>query len=110
MDKKTFFDNIRKEANIALSKVFDKVEEVSKTSALRLKISNLKGQIRDIKTEIGHHIHQNPQEFSHDEAISTKLEKIERLEEEIELKLDQINDLKEKEEEGEEEEPESFSL
>jgi len=53
MDKKAFFDNLKKEANVALSKVFDKVEEVSKVSALKIKIGNLKAQIKTKKIEIG---------------------------------------------------------
>lgn len=113
MDKRTFFDNIRKEANVALAKVFDKVEEVSKTSALRLKINSLKVQIKDSKREIGSFVVANKADFEQYQEIKEQLVKIARLEDEIDIKKEQIADLKEKEEKEEdtkEEESNSFSL
>ncbi len=40
---------MRKEVRVALSKVFDKVEEVSKISGLKIKINSLKAKIKDNK-------------------------------------------------------------
>jgi len=96
MDNNTFFENIRKEANKALSKVFDKVEEVSKTSALKLKISNYRGKIKDYKTEMGEFIISNKKKFSDFPEIIGILDKIKLLEEQIEAKKEQINKLHEK--------------
>lgn len=98
MDNKNFFDNVRKEANSALSKVFDKVEEVSKTSAMRLKISSLKSQIKVLKREIGGYVYTNKSKFSDNEELQAIFQKIDKLEEEIEFKKDQITEIKEKEE------------
>lgn len=97
MDNKTFFDNIRRDANAVLSKVFDKIEKVSKTSALKLKISNLKGKIKDHKTEIGEFVVSNKKKFSEFPEIIEILNKIKLLEDQIEAKKEQINKLQEKE-------------
>ena len=110
MDNKTFFDNIRREANASLSKVFDKVEEVSKVSALKLKISNLKGKIKDHKTKIGEFVVSNKKKFSEFPEIIEILNKIKLLEEQIEAKKEQINKLQEKDKnEAEVKEDESTS-
>jgi len=103
MDKKTFFENIRREANVALTKVFDKVEEVSKTSALKLKITSLKSQIKDYQTEIGKMAFNNKDKFKDFPEIMTFFDKIKNVEEEIALKEEQIAELKEKEEAEKEE-------
>ncbi len=112
MDKKTFFENIRREANAALSKVFDKVEEVSKTSALKLKISSLKGKIKDSKTEIGEFVYNDQKKFKDYPEIVEILKKIKSMEKEIELKKEQISEIKKKEEteKAKEEETNSFTL
>jgi ubiquinone biosynthesis protein UbiJ len=112
MDKKAFFDNLRKEANTALSKVFDKVEEVSKVSALKIKITNHKSQIKGLKKDIGTIVFNNIDKFSEHAEIVDLAGKVKRLEEDIEIKKEQINELKEKEEkEKEKEEPgNTFSL
>ncbi|HHE37510.1 MAG TPA: hypothetical protein ENL20_02930 [Candidatus Cloacimonetes bacterium] len=103
MDKKTFFENIRREANVALTKVFDKVEEVSKTSALKLKITSLKSQIKNYQTEIGEIAFHNKDKFKDFPEIVNLLGKIKDIEEEIVLKEEQIAELKEKEEAEEKE-------
>ncbi len=97
MDNKTFFENIRREANTALSKVFDKVEEVSKISALKLKISNFRGKIKESKTEIGEFIVLNKKKFSDFPEIIGIIDKIKLLEDQIEAKKEQINKLQKKE-------------
>ncbi|OPX25951.1 MAG: hypothetical protein B1H06_06685 [Candidatus Cloacimonas sp. 4484_143] len=97
MDKRALFDNIRKEANSTLTKVFNKVEEISKTSALRLKISSLKEQIKRSKREIGNFVYVNRAEFEKYPEINDQIIKIANLQKEIELKKNQIEDLKDKE-------------
>ncbi len=110
MDKKTFFENIRRETNVALSRVFDKVEEVSKISALKLKISNIKRKIKSHKTEIGEFVVSNKKKFSEFPEIIEILNKIEFLEKQIEIKKEQVNELqKKKENEAEVKEDESTS-
>ena len=98
MDKKSFFDNIRRDSKIALSRVIDKLEEISKISALKLKISNFKRKIKDNKTEIGEFVVSNKKKFSGFPEISTRLDKIKLLEEQIEAKRKQIIELQETEE------------
>ena len=115
MDKRALFDNIRKETNSALAKVFDKVEEVSKTSALRLKISSLKDQIKKSKREIGNFVYINRTEFEQHQEINDQITKITDLQKEIEQKKNQIEVLKNKEikvkvKETETEEAESDSV
>jgi ubiquinone biosynthesis protein UbiJ len=114
MDKKAFFDNLRKEANTALSKVFDKVEEVSKVSALKIKITNHKSHIKGFKKDIGTIVFNNIDKFGEHVEIIELADKIKHLEEDIEIKKDQINELKEKEEKEKEAEKDNsdntFSL
>ncbi len=103
MDKKTFFENIRKEANVTLTKVFDKVEEVGKTSSLKLKITKLRSQIKNYKTEIGEFVYNNKDDFKDMQEIKNYIDRIQETEDEIATKEKQIAELKEKEEEGEKE-------
>jgi predicted RNase H-like nuclease (RuvC/YqgF family) len=107
MDKRALFDNIRKETNSALTKIFDKVEEVSKTSALRLKISSLKDQIKKCKREIGNFVYVNRTEFEQHQEINDQIIKITELQKMIEQKKNQIEDLKDKEIKVEEKELET---
>jgi len=98
LNKKIFFENIRREANAALSRVFDKVEEVSKISALKLKISNFTRKIKDHKTEIGEFIVSNKKKFSEFPEIIAILDKIKLLEKQIKAKREQIIELQKREE------------
>jgi len=94
--KKTFLENIRRETNAALSKVFDKVEEVSNVTALKLKISNFRSKIKDLKIEMGDFIVSNKKKFSDFPEIIGILDKIKMLEEQIDAKKEQINKLQKK--------------
>ncbi len=98
MDKKEFFENIRKEANEVLSKVFDKVEEVSKVSVLKLKIGNLKSKIKTQKMEIGEFVFSHKSDFENFEKLRKFILKIEDLDKMIEEKEKLLADLKENEE------------
>ncbi|MCD6177126.1 MAG: hypothetical protein J7K29_04740 [Candidatus Cloacimonetes bacterium] len=97
MDKKSFFENIKRDANTVLSKIFDKVEEVSKISALKLKISNYRRIIKDYKTEIGEFIVSKRKKFSEFPEIIEILDKIKLMEEQITTKREQIIELQKRE-------------
>lgn len=96
MDKKSFYEDVIRETKIALSKVFSKVEEISKISIVKLRISNLKGKIKENKIEIGEFVISNKRKFSKIPKIIELLDKIMLLEEQIEEKKEQIVDLLEK--------------
>ena len=96
MGDKTFFENIKREANTLLSKVFDKVEVVSKTSVLKLRISDLKGRIRDHKVEIGEFVISNKKKFTEFPEIVEILEKIKLLEKQIKINNVQVEKLQKK--------------
>lgn len=96
VDKKTFFDNVWREANLAFSKVVDKVEEVSRASALRLKINSLKAQIRDLKMGIGDSVFIHRKDFESIDELNVLIGRIHKLEERIESKKKELADLKEK--------------
>ncbi len=96
MGDKTFFENIKREANTVLSKVFDKVEVVSKTSVLKLRISDLKGRIRDHKVEIGEFVISNKKKFTEFPEIVEILEKIKLLEKQIKINNVQVEKLQKK--------------
>ena len=97
MEKKEFFENIRKEANMAFSSIIDKVEEVTKTSRLKLKISSLKSQIKDSKYEIGDIVYNNRDKIKDMPEIQLFIDKIKNLEEEIKLKTEHIKEMHEQE-------------
>jgi ubiquinone biosynthesis protein UbiJ len=96
MGDKTFFENIKREANTVLSKVFDKVEVVSKTSVLKLRISDLKGKIRDHKVEIGEFVISNKKKFTEFPEIVETLDKIKLLEKQIKINKEQVEKLQKK--------------
>ena len=98
MDKKAFFEMIRDEVNAAISKVSEKVEEVSKVSSLKIKNHNLKNQIKDLKGQIGELVVNNRDDFTHIPEIKSFLDKIAEIEEDIEKNNTEIKDLQEAEE------------
>ena len=104
MDKKAFFEMVRDEANSALSKVFDKVEEVSKVSGFKYKNHNLNSQIKDLKIQIGEVIVNNPDDFEKYPEIKVFLDKIDEINDEIDSNNEKIKEFKEKEEKEEKEE------
>ena len=97
MDKKSFFRNFKREANVTLSRIFNKVEEVSKVSALKLKIGSYKGKIKESKTTIGEFVVSNKNKFSEFPEIIELVEKITLLDEQIEIKREQIKVIQKKE-------------
>lgn len=94
MDKK-FFDNVRKEAGVALSKVIGKVEEVGKISGLKLKINSLKSHVKSTKSEIGELVFSNRDKFGQFPEIATLIQKIDEQMVEIEDLEKEIDVLKE---------------
>ena len=90
MENKSFFEDVKKETKIALSKVFQKVEEVGEVSVLKIQMSNIRGQIRDNKTDIGESVTSNIKEFSKFPEIITIVDEILVYEKEILLKKEKI--------------------
>ncbi len=101
MDTKAFMENIRKEINSAMSKAFDKVEELSRLSRLKLKIGSLKGDVKDVKSQIGDYIYTHKDDFDSNEFLVEQINKIEEIEKVITGLEAEIAILKEK---GEDEE------
>jgi len=97
LGNKSFFENLRREVTVTLSRIFDKVEEVSKVSALKLKIGSYKGKIKESKTTIGEFIVSYKNKFSEFPEIIELVDKITILEEQIEIKREQIKVIQKKE-------------
>jgi len=89
-------NNIKNEINSAISKVFDKVEEVTKVSKTKLKISGIKNKIKETKLEIGDFIVKNKDLFNNKE-IDALLEKIQNFESEITTLESELQNMKEEE-------------
>ncbi|MDD3051645.1 MAG: hypothetical protein PHR06_10935 [Candidatus Cloacimonetes bacterium] len=87
-------NNIKSEINSAISKVFDKVEEVTKVSKTKLKISGIKNKIKDTKLEIGEFIYRNKNLFNNEE-IDVLLQKIQNFESEIAALESELQNMKE---------------
>jgi hypothetical protein len=96
LDIKTFLDSVRSEAKIALSKTMNKVEEVSKVTAIRLKINSKKTQIKDVKKSIGDHIYINRAEFDKVEELNLMINRIQKIEKEIKVKQMQLQEITKK--------------
>ena len=94
-----FFDKLGKKASEAYKITADKTGKLAKEAKLRLKIGDLKSQINDIYEEIGKKVYQNHVDSS---TIDLKKEieelctKIDMLSEEIEIKLKECLELKDK--------------
>lgn len=102
MKTKKVIANLRKEANAALSKVFDKVEEVSKRSSLQIKIHNLENKIKNVKIKIGNYIVENEDKFQEIKEIKQYTDEIAEINREFVAKKELLQNLKEAEEETEE--------
>jgi len=96
LDNKSFFEDVKRETKTAISKIFHMIEEVSRVSSIKLQISNLRGQIRNNKLEIGEIVTSNIQEFSKFSEINKNIEKILQVEKEILLKKEKIDILQSK--------------
>lgn len=82
MDKE-FIEQVKKEASTTLHKVFDKIEEVSKISQIKIKINNKKNDIKKVKREIGDLVYNNREQFKEFDDFDIWLKKIDTLEEDI---------------------------
>ncbi len=102
MDHRKLLDNLRKEVNVALTKVFDEVGKATKVSGHRLAINSLKGEIRENKEKLGSIICEH-EELSNQPELKDIVLKIKALHAEIEEREEQIRHMKEKETEAEEE-------
>ena len=89
-DEHLFFEDVKKETKTALLKVFQKVEEIGKISVLKIQMSNIRGQIRDNKTDIGEFVTSNIKEFSKFPEIIKIIDEISVHEKEILLKKEKI--------------------
>ena len=96
MDTKSFLENVRKEINSAMSKAFDKVEEISKQTKLKLKIGSLKSSIKDVKTSMGDFVFSNKEEFANYPTLAEYVAKIEEMLKMINQLEMEIEELKEK--------------
>ncbi len=101
MDTKVLFENITKEVNNALSKAFDKVEELSKYSSLKFKINSLRGDIKELKAKMGDYVFAHQDEFKEHAELVTQLKKISDIESLIANIETEMANLKEKGEDTE---------
>ena len=99
MDTKTLLENVRKEVQSALSKTFDRVEEFSKHQRLRLKISSIKGDIKDVKAHVGDYIYQHRDEYAEYPVLEQNIKRIENLYKSIDELNKEIEALKEQDDE-----------
>ena len=120
MDKKDFMETVKKEVNETIGRLFDKVEDISEASAIKFKISKIKRRVKNYQAEIGRLVYKNSDKL---EALLTEypemkeaLEKIIRLESEIDIQYERLQAIKEREEKlrtrnsGDEDKHTNFSL
>ena len=94
-----FFDKLGKKASEAYKITADKTGKIAKEAKLRMKIGDLKSQINDIYTEIGKKVYENhvkEEKEDLEKLLAEECVKIDVLSDEIEDKLQQCLDLKDK--------------
>lgn len=94
-----FFDKLGKKASEAYKITADKTGKLAKETKIKIKINDLKSQIRDVYEEIGQRVYQNHVR-EHDETFEKEVDemcvKIDVLSDEIEGLLKQSLELKDK--------------
>jgi len=88
-------NQIKTEINHAITKVFDKVEEVTKVSGLKLKILNLKSKLKEEKVELADFVLKNKARFETEDEINDIFKRIEKIEKEIADKELEVASIKE---------------
>ncbi len=94
-----FFDKLGKKASEAYKVTADKTGKLAKEAKLRVKISDLKNQVKEVYEEIGKKVYEK---YTKEEGIDIKTElepectKIDVLNAEIENNLDECLELKDK--------------
>ncbi len=100
MDKKDFMETVKKEINETIARIFDKVEEISEASLTKLKIEKIKRRVKNYQAEIGRNIFKNMDKYKDfieaNPEIKQALDKIVRLEDEIDIQYERLNEMKEK--------------
>lgn len=95
-----FFDKLGKKASEAYKITANKTEKVAKETKLKLKISELKSQISDLYEEIGKKAYEKHIREDGKQELEQEIEnfcvKIDVLSDEIEAKLQECLDLKDK--------------
>ncbi len=98
-DQMDFFDKLGKKASEAYKLTADKTGKIAKEAKLRMKISDLKSQINDIYEEIGKKVYENhvrEEKEDLNKSLEEECIRIDVLSDEIEDKLKQCLDLKDK--------------
>ena len=102
MDKKDFMETVKRDINETIARIFDIVDDISLSSLTKLKIEKIKRRVKNYQAEIGRNIFKNQDKY-HDfiesnPEIKQLLDKIIRLEDEIDIQYERLNEVKEKEE------------
>ena len=98
-DQMDFFDKLGKKASEAYKITADKTGKIAKEAKLRMKISELKSQINDIYEEIGKKVYENhvrEEKEDLNKSLEDECIRIDVLSDEIEDKLKQCLELKDK--------------
>ena len=94
-----FFDKLGKKASEAYKVTADKTGKLAKEAKIRMKINEMKGQIKDIYVEIGKKVyekHVREEEIDIKKDLEDECTRIDVLTEEIEDRLKECLDLKDK--------------
>ena len=94
-----FFDKLGKKASEAYKVTADKTGKLAKEAKIRMKINEMKGQIKDIYEEIGKKVyekHVEKEEISISNDLAEQCNKIDEMSKEIENLLQECLELKDK--------------
>lgn len=94
-----FFDKLGKKASEAYKMTADKTGKIAKETKIKLKVSELRSQVKEIYEEIGKKVyekHVREEEISIEQELEEKCTKIDVVSDEIDSLLKQCLDLKDK--------------
>ena len=100
--KKDFMETVKKEVNETIARLFDKVEDISEASTIKFRISKIKRRVKNYQAEIGRLIYKNSDKLAQlledYPEMKRNLDKIIRLEDEIDIQYEKLQAIKEREE------------
>lgn len=83
MPDRTYFTGMKKTLHRVANDMFDRVDEITQIGKIRLKIGMMKGEVKDLKYEIGDMIVHNAEQYKDYPEITAFLNKINDIEADI---------------------------
>jgi hypothetical protein len=94
MPDRTSFKGMKKTLHRVANDMFDRVDEFTQIGKIRLKIGMMKGEVKDLKYEIGDLVFRNLDKFGDQPEIAAFANKIQDIEADIQQSEVEIGEIK----------------